>query len=133
MQPKSSVPETVDAYLASFTEDTRVALESVRAALRSALPEAEEAISYAIPALKVDGRPVIYFAGAKKHIGVYPAPAGDASFEEAIGPHRSGRGTLRFPLNTPLPLDLIERVGRVALQNHIERTERRRAARRARR
>jgi uncharacterized protein YdhG (YjbR/CyaY superfamily) len=133
MNQKAAVPDTVDAYLASFPDDTRRLLEEVRAALRSAIPDAVDSISYAIPALKVAGRPVIYFAGARKHIGVYPAPTGDRSFEDAIAPHRSGRATLRFPLDQPIPVDLIERIGRAALQNHIERDDRRRATRRSRR
>ena len=132
MKEKSEVPESVDAYIASFPDDTRHALEAVRTTLRAALPEAEEAISYAIPVLKMDGRYVLYFAGAKKHIGVYPAPKGDQEFEQAIAPHRSGRATLRFLLKEPLPLDLIRRIGTVALQNHIEREETRRAGRRSR-
>jgi uncharacterized protein YdhG (YjbR/CyaY superfamily) len=126
------VTESVDSYIASFPDESRAGLEAVRLALRSVLPQAEESISYAIPALKLDGRPVIYFAGAKKHIGVYPAPTGDAAFEDAIAPYRSGRATLRFMLSKPLPLDLISRIGAAALRNHIEREQQRRAGRRSR-
>ena len=102
--------ETVDQYIASFPEDVQVVLQGVRAALHRALPEAGEKISYKIPTLTLDGRYVVYFAGWKHHVSLYPVPAGDAQFQEEIAPFRVSTGTVHFPLGQPVPYDLIERM-----------------------
>lgn len=83
----------------------------MRQTIRGVLPEAEETISYAIPTFKLGGRPVVYFAGYKGHVSVYPIPH-DAPLEERMAPYRAGKGTLRFGLGTPLPTELIEAVVR---------------------
>lgn len=103
--------KTVDAYIAAQPESARPALERVRAAIRKALPAAEETISYQIPAYKVDGRVAIYFAGWKKHYSVYPATAAlvDA-FKDELARYELSKGTIRFPLSEPVPAKLIERL-----------------------
>jgi uncharacterized protein YdhG (YjbR/CyaY superfamily) len=106
----------VDAYLASFPDDVRAVLEQVRAAIRSALPEATETIAYDMPTYKVDGRSVVHFAGWKSYVSLYPLPepgaADDADLEAELAPYRATRGTGRFPLDRPMPLELIGRVAR---------------------
>ncbi|MBL1073756.1 DUF1801 domain-containing protein [Nocardia sp. 2] len=101
---------TVDDYLAGFPDDVRAVLERIRATLHAAVPDGTEDISYQIPTIRVDGRAVVYLAGWKQHVSVYPVPAGDAAFEEAIAPYRAGRGTLKFPLHKPIPYELIGRM-----------------------
>ena len=103
--------ETIDAYIAGFPEAVQQALELVRQTIREAAPGATEAISYAIPTFKLGGN-LIHFAGYKNHIGIYPAPAGDAAFVKAITPYKSGKATVQFPLNAPMPLDLITKMVR---------------------
>lgn len=107
--------ETVDQYIASFPPDRQRILEEVRAAMRRGAPGTEERISYGIPTFELDGRYLIYFAGWKAHVSVYPIPHGDASLEAAIDPYRAAKGTLRFPLDEPIPYDLIERLAAAAL------------------
>jgi uncharacterized protein YdhG (YjbR/CyaY superfamily) len=102
--------ETTDAYIASFPPEVQDKLTAVREAMRDAAPGTEEAISYGIPTFTLEGRHVVYFAGWKRHISVYPKPAVDEALERELGPYISGRGTLRFPLDEPIPLDLIRRV-----------------------
>jgi uncharacterized protein YdhG (YjbR/CyaY superfamily) len=85
----------------------------VRQAIRKAVPKAEEGISYRIPTYRLDGRYLIYFAGFKAHIGVYPVHADDPALGAAIAPYVSGKATLKFPLDEPLPLALIARVVKV--------------------
>jgi len=102
--------KSVDEYIASFPEEVRPVLEDVRRTIKTALPEAEEVISYNIPTFKVGGKYLVYFAGWKKHISIYPIPGGDEVFEKELTPYRTGPGTLRFALNRPMPLDLIDRV-----------------------
>jgi len=102
--------ESVDAYIASFPPEVRAKLESVRSTMRDAAPGTEERISYGIPTFTLDGRYLVYFAGWKDHVSVYPVPGGSAELEAAIAPYQSGKGTLKFPLDQPLPLQVIGEV-----------------------
>lgn len=110
MATDQAAPATIDEYIAGFPSDVQELLEKVRATIREAAPGAEETISYQIPTFKIAGRPVIYFAGHKKHIGLYPVPAGNAEFEEDLAVYGAGKGTAKFPLNRPIPFDLITRL-----------------------
>jgi uncharacterized protein YdhG (YjbR/CyaY superfamily) len=111
---------SVDAYIASFPADIQPKLQSVRQAMRSAAPGTQETISYDIPTFTLAGKYVVYFAGWKHHISVYPIPEVDESLEEEIRPYLSGKGTLKFPLDEPLPLDLIGRVTAALLKRRTE-------------
>jgi uncharacterized protein YdhG (YjbR/CyaY superfamily) len=102
--------ETVDGYIASFPDDVQKVLRKVRATIRKAVPKAEEKISYQIPTFALDGRYLVYFAGWKNHISVYPLPEADEAFERELAPYKSGKGTVKFPLNKPIPYDLIGRL-----------------------
>jgi uncharacterized protein YdhG (YjbR/CyaY superfamily) len=102
---------SVDAYIAGFPPETRPVLEELRALIRETAPEATEKISYAMPTFDVNGRYLVYFAGWKKHIALYPVSARMVEeLGEEIEPYVSGKGTLQFPLSRPLPTDLIRRV-----------------------
>ena len=101
---------TIDDYIGSFPDDVQVILKEVRRTIRKAAPGAGETISYQIPALTLNGRNLVYFAAWKHHIGLYPIPTADEAFEQKIAPYRAARGTARFPLQKPIPYDLIERV-----------------------
>lgn len=107
---KRPVYSSVDAYIASFPADVQTKLERVRRTIRRAAPGAEERISYQIPAYRLNGRYLVYFAGFKQHIGVYPLPKGDAKLITAMTPYQAGKGTVRFVLDKPLPLALIRRI-----------------------
>jgi len=101
----------INQYIASFPEEAQAALEQVRATIRKVVPEAEEGISYAIPAFKLDGRFFIYFAGYKRHIGLYPVPTGHPLFEKDFAAYKtSGKGAIQFPLHKPMPSALIARI-----------------------
>ena len=100
----------VDEYIARFPKEVRESLQKIRRTIKRAAPAAEEKISYQIPAFTWKGKYLVYFAAYKRHVGLYPVPAGDASFKAAVAPYRSGKGTLRFPLDEPLPLGLITKV-----------------------
>lgn len=99
--------ETVDSYIASFDESTQVILKKIRALIREFAPDATESISYGMPAYKLGKYPLFYFAGFKNHIGVYPALTGDKEFDAIAQQYRTGKGTLQFPLNKPIPYDVI--------------------------
>jgi uncharacterized protein YdhG (YjbR/CyaY superfamily) len=104
---------SVDAYLAAVPESTREVLERVRNAIRRAIPGAEEAISYQIPTYKLGGKAVIHFAGFKKHYSLYPANGGVAeAFKTELARYEVSKGTIRFPLDEPVPVRLIERIAK---------------------
>ncbi|MBN8729241.1 MAG: DUF1801 domain-containing protein [Acidobacteria bacterium] len=115
--------ESVDAYLAAQPEANRAALELVRATIRKALPKrAEEVISYQIPAYKVDGERVVYFAGWKQHFSLYPvtAPAATA-FEKELARYEKSTGTVRFPLDEQVPVRLVSRITKFLAEQAAER------------
>ncbi len=101
---------TIDGYIAAFAKDVQQQLQHVRRAIAKAAPDASESISYRIPTFKLNGRPLIYFAGFKTHIGLYPVQADSAGFSPAMARYASGKATLKFPLDAPLPLGLIATV-----------------------
>jgi len=107
----SRVPASIDAYIAGFPPDVRAILEEIRATVRTVAPDASEAISYGIPAFKLDGA-LVYFAAFKQHVGFYPPVHGDAKLEKAVARYANDKGNLRFPLDEPLPMALIERIVR---------------------
>lgn len=100
-------PESVEAYLDGLPPKTRTQVSRVRRAIRKAAPGVEERISYQVPAFKLGTQYLIYVAAFKAHIGVYPAPKGDPAFNAAAAPYRSGKATLKFPLDQPVPLELV--------------------------
>ncbi len=116
-------PNNIDEYIGSFPEDTQKVLEQVRATIKQAVPEAEEAISYAIPAFKLKGRFFIYFAGYEKHIGLYPAPRENEAFKKELSAYKGGKGTVQFPLNKSIPLDLITRIVKFRVKETLERAD----------
>ncbi|MCU0347023.1 MAG: DUF1801 domain-containing protein [Saprospiraceae bacterium] len=102
--------ENVDAYIADFPKETQDILNLVRATIKAAAPDAVECIAYAMPAYKLNGHPLVYFAGYAGHIGFYATPTGHTEFAEELSMFKQGKGSVQFPLNQPMPLDLIGRI-----------------------
>lgn len=118
MSPKRTAPATIDEYIAGFPPDVRKILQSVREVVRKAAPAAEEAISYQIPTFKLHGA-LVHFAAFKAHIGFYPPVRGDARIEKAVARYAGEKGNLRFPLDEPMPLDLIERITKLRVKQNL--------------
>ena len=113
---------TVDEYIASQPAAAAEALEQVRKALRDALPRAEEVISYKMPAYRLNGEPVLYFAGWKRHYSLYPAGASlMAQFGAELAPYEVDKGTIRFPWSKPVPSKLIGRIARFRAKEVAQR------------
>ncbi|HEY3989324.1 MAG TPA: DUF1801 domain-containing protein [Acidobacteriaceae bacterium] len=113
--------KAIDEYIAMQPVATQIALESVRGAIAKAAPDAEECISYQIPAFKLNGRVLLYFAGWKEHFSIYPASdAMVAAFEGELDAYRVSKGTLRFPLEKPAPVKLIARIAKFRAQELAE-------------
>lgn len=108
--------QSVDEYITACPPDSQDYLRQVRKLIRSLAPEGKEKISYQIAAFELNGKKIIHFAGWKKYISLYPIPAGGEAFERQIEPYADGKGTLKFPLDEPLPLKLIERVVKLHLE-----------------
>ena len=114
---------TVDGYIKGFPHDVQVLLKSLRQAIRQAAPHAEEGISYKIPAYK-DRGVVVYFAAWKNHIALYPLTAGvKRTFQKELSRYEMSKGTLRFPLDEPLPLPLIRKIVRFRLEENLKRRQ----------
>jgi uncharacterized protein YdhG (YjbR/CyaY superfamily) len=116
-------PETIDEYNAGFPPEKRAVLEKIRATIREAAPEAREVISYRMPTFTQDGV-LVHYAAFKNHIGLYPPVSGDAALEAALAPYAGEKGNLRFPLDRPIPYDLIGRIVRYKLKQNAAKKKR---------
>lgn len=113
----------VDAYIANFPKDTQAILASVRAAIQKAAPKAEESISYGMPAYKMNGKPLVYFAGYEKHIGFYATPNGHTAFAKDLSRYKQGKGSVQFPIEEKMPLALITKIVKFRLKEFAEKTK----------
>ena len=125
--------KSVDEYIAAQPDAVQAVLGLVRSAIRKAMPEAEEVISYKIPTYKLNGRAVLYFAGWKQHYSLYPASVPlVAAFEDELASYKVDKGTIRFPLAEPVPVKLIERIAKFRAQEAAIRAKTKPAAPRKR-
>jgi uncharacterized protein YdhG (YjbR/CyaY superfamily) len=120
---KTSKAKTIDEYIARFPKDAQKALKQVRATIRKTAPGAEETISYAIPTFTLGGRYLVYFAGFKNYIGFYPAPTGIAAFQKEFAPYKVGKGSVQFPLDEPMPLELIAKIVKFRVKENLQKTK----------
>ena len=111
---------SIDEYIATFPEEVQKILEDIRSIIKAISPDAKEKISYQIPCFELNGRNLVHFAGWNRHISMYPVPAGDEAFEKKIAKYVSGRGTLKFPLDEPIPLELIGEVVKFRVAGNLE-------------
>ena len=105
-----AAPASVDDYLVRFPPEVQAALQEIRRVAHAAVPGVEETIRYQMPTLTLDGTSLVHFAGWKHHLSLYPEPQAEGELERELDPYRAGRGTLRFPLDQPIPYALIGRV-----------------------
>lgn len=113
---------TIDEYIASFPLDIQARLKAMRAAVRAAAPEAEEKISYQMPTFFLKGN-LVHFAAFKQHIGFYPAPRGIEEFKEELSSYKGSKGAVQFPLDQPLPLELVARIVRFRVAENLAAAE----------
>lgn len=100
----------VDQYFHQFPVEVQEKLQTIRKLVKESAPEAIESMAYAMPAYKLNKNPLVYFAGYKNHIGLYATPTGHAHFKEELSNYKQGKGSVQFPLDQPIPLDLITRI-----------------------
>ncbi len=103
-------PKSIGHYIAGFPKDTQLILEQVREAIRKAAPDAQEKIAYGMPTFALNGKNLVHFAAFKNHIGFYATPDGHEAFKEDLSHYKQGKGSVQFPLDEPIPLNLVARI-----------------------
>lgn len=111
---------SIDEYIAACPEETHERLRVIRAEIKNIAPDAKEKISYQIACFELNGKNLIHFAGWKKHVSLYPVPAGSEAFEKAIAKYADGKGTVKFPLDEPLPLKLIQQIVKYRVADNLQ-------------
>jgi uncharacterized protein YdhG (YjbR/CyaY superfamily) len=122
METNRATPQTIDEYIAGFPKEVQAILEKIRATIKDAAPEAEEAISYQIPTFKLKGN-LVHFAAYRKHIGFYPTSSGIEKFKQELSAYERAKGTVRFPIDQPVPYDLISKIVAFRVRENLERAE----------
>lgn len=122
MATARATPKSIDEYIAAFPPEVQAVLEKIRVTISDAAPDAQETISYQIPTFTLNGA-LVHFAGFKKHIGLYPPVKGDAGLVKAVSTYAGEKGNLRFPLDQPIPYDLIERIVKLRVKQNLAKAK----------
>jgi len=110
MQASRNQSKTIDEYIATYPQNVREILEELRRAIRETAPKAEETTSYGIPTFDLNGKHLVHFAAYKNHVGFYPTSSGIKAFKKELSPYKTSKGTVQFPLNKPIPFDLVRKI-----------------------
>jgi uncharacterized protein YdhG (YjbR/CyaY superfamily) len=122
MNTDQTVPKTIDDYIAGFSDDLQEILQKIRMTIREAAPDAEETISYQMPAFKLKGM-LVYFGAFKKHIGLFPPVTGDEKLMREASVYAGPKGNLKFPLDQPIPYALISEIVKFRVKENLARAE----------
>jgi uncharacterized protein YdhG (YjbR/CyaY superfamily) len=122
MQANRTAPKDIDAYISGFPQDIQKILQKLRTAIKKAAPGATEAISYQMPTFKLHGN-LVHFAAFTNHIGFYPTPKGIDAFRSELAGYKKGKGSIQFPIDEPLPLDLITKIVHIRVLENTEKAE----------
>ncbi len=114
-------PNDINEYIAGFPKDTQKILEQIRATIKKAAPDAEETISYAMPTFTLNKAYLVYFAAFKNHIGFYPAPIRNEAFKEEFSFYKTGKGSVRFPLDKPMPVELVTKIVKFRVKENLQK------------
>ena len=120
MKTDQPVPKTIDEYIAGFPREVQEMLERIRKTIRAAAPDAEETISYQMPTFTLKGN-LVHFAAFKRHIGFYPTPTGITKFKKELSVYEGAKGSVRFPLDKPIPFALISRIVKFRVKENLAR------------
>ena len=122
MESEKTPPRNVDEYIAGFPDEVQVKLEKLRATIKAAAPESEEKISYQMPTFALKGN-LVHFAAYENHIGFYPGSSGIEQFKAELSIYKGGKGSVQFPLDQPIPYDLIRKIVSFRVKENISRAE----------
>lgn len=127
MNPAKTTPQSIDEYIAAFPQEIQDILEKVRATIRQAAPEAEEIISYQIPTFYLKGN-LVHFSAYKNHLGFYPGSSGIEAFQRKLLSYKSGKGSVQFSFNMPVPYELISQIVVYRVKENLEKAEKKKKA-----
>jgi uncharacterized protein YdhG (YjbR/CyaY superfamily) len=119
---QSNTFKDIDQYIAAFPRDVQQILKKIRATIKKAAPDAEEAISYQMPTFKLKGN-LIHFAAFKSHIGIYPMPSATEKFKKQLSRYQGGKGSIRLPLDEPIPYELIDKITKFRVKQNLEKAK----------
>jgi uncharacterized protein YdhG (YjbR/CyaY superfamily) len=122
MDQNTSGFKTIDEYIATFPENVQKILQELRAVIKASAPDATEKISYQMPTFFLHGN-LVHFAAFKKHIGFYPAPRGIEAFQQELSMYKGAKGSVQFPIDKPLPLELISRIVKFRVAENLKKAE----------
>jgi uncharacterized protein YdhG (YjbR/CyaY superfamily) len=122
MESNKKISKSIDEYISNFPEDVQKKLQEIRAVIKDAAPGAKEKISYQMPAFTLNGN-LVYFAAFKNHIGFYPIPSGIEEFKKELSVYKQGKGSVQFPLDKPMPLELIRRIVKFRVRENLEKAK----------
>jgi uncharacterized protein YdhG (YjbR/CyaY superfamily) len=122
MKTVSTEPKTIDEYIAACPPDVQAILQKIRLTIHNAAPQATEKISYQMPTFYLNGN-LVYFAAFKEHIGFYPIPTGIEAFKPELSVYKQGKGSVQFPLDRPIPYDLIERIVKFRVEENMKKDQ----------
>ena len=112
----------IEIYIKQFPDNVQEILQKIRKLIRDNAPSAVELIAYGMPAYKLNNKPLVYFAAFKNHIGFYATPSGHSEFQEELSKYKQGKGSVQFPIDKPIPYDLIERMVKYRVAEHLKKT-----------
>ncbi len=112
--------DTIDEYIATFPKSVQNVLQQIRQAIKDSVPEVEETISYDIPTFKLRGKGLVSFGGWKNHVGFYPGEASIETFRKELSPFKKAKGSIQFPYDKPIPLDLIKEIVKYRVQENLK-------------
>lgn len=113
----------IETYIQGFPDNVQEILINIRNLIKETAPDAEEAFSYGMPAYKLNKKPLVYFAAFKNHIGFYATPSGHNEFKSELSKYKQGRGSVQFPLDKPIPYDLIEKIVKFRMAENMKSTQ----------
>lgn len=122
MKAGATGPKDIDEYIAGFPSEIQELLQKIRMTIRKAAPEAEEAIKYQMPTFTLNGN-LVHFAAFKRHIGFYPAPMGIEKFKDELSAYKGAKGSVQFPLDKPIPFDLISRIVEYRAEKNLDKAD----------
>lgn len=110
--------DEIAQYISKFPEEVQQQLQKVRAIIKKMAPKATEQMAYGMPGYKTNGKPLVYFAGYENHIGFYATPSGHEAFQKELSKYKQGKGSVQFPLDQPIPFELIEKIVRFRVEEN---------------
>ena len=118
----NTIANSIDEYIGTFPQEIQTLLEQVRTTIKQAAPEAEEAIKYAMPTFVLNGN-LVHFAAFKNHIGFYPVPSGIEAFKKELSVYKGAKGSVQFPLDQPMPLELIAKIVKFRMNENLRKAK----------